>query len=160
MVCLTLSVASPDAPLTLTRVGGVCRYNDRVRIVLSTQVGSIYRMGSSRYIECGVVDLSTGSDSSYRLAEVDISPSRPSAGDLPTPLAISVYRLREVGLPTRVGSVYRQDQGRSTDIPQLGIPTRASRSTDFADSVHRLCRRPRATTRTAAEHFRWASEMI
>ena len=88
MVRLTLSVASPDAPLTLTRVGGVCRYNDRVRIVLSTRVGSIYRMGSSRYIECGVVDLSTGSDSSYRLAEVDISPSRPSAGDHPTPLAI------------------------------------------------------------------------
>ena len=88
MARLTLSVASPDAPLTLARIGGVCRYNDRVRVVLSTRVGSIYRMESSRYIECGVVDLSTGSDSSYRLAEVDISPSRPSVGDHPTPLAI------------------------------------------------------------------------
>ena len=38
-------------------------------------------MGSGRYIECGVVDLSTGSDSFYRLADVDISPSRPSAGE-------------------------------------------------------------------------------
>ena len=116
MACLTLSFASPDAPLTLARIGGVCRYNDRVRVVLSTRVGSIYRMGASRYIECGVVDLSTGSDSSYRLAEVDILPSRPSAGDLPTPLAISVYRFREVGLPTRMGSVYRLTPTRYTDI--------------------------------------------
>ena len=64
------------------------------------------------------------------VAHVDLSPLRPSAGNHPTPLAISVYRLREVGLPTRVGSVYRQGQGRYTDIPQPGIPTRASRSTD------------------------------
>ena len=52
------------------------------------------------------------------------------AGNHSTPLAISVYRLREVGLPTRVGSVYRQGQGRYTDTPQPDLPTRASRSTD------------------------------
>ena len=114
----------------VARIGDAYRYNDRVWVVLSTRTGSIYRMGSGRYIECGVVDLSTGSDSSYRLAEVDISPSRPSAGNHPTPLAISVYRFREDGLPTRMGSVYRQGQGRYTDMPQPGIPTRVSRSTD------------------------------
>ena len=37
----------------VVRIGGTWRYNDRVRVVLSTRVGSIYRMGSSRYIECG-----------------------------------------------------------------------------------------------------------
>ena len=149
--CLTLSDLSPDTRrsasrglsrrqlgadfsrkvgIGVARIGDACRYNDRVRVVLSTRVGSLYRMGSGRYIECGVVDLSTGYDSSYRLVEVDISPSRPSAGDLLTPLAISVYRFREVGLPTRMGSVYRQGQGRYTDMPQPGMPTRVSRSTD------------------------------
>ena len=107
MARLTLSVASSDAPLTLARIGGVCRYNDRVRVVLSTWVGSIYRVWLSRYIECMVVDLSTDADSSYRLADVDISVSRPSAGNHPTPLAMSVYRLWDVGLQTRMGSVYR-----------------------------------------------------
>ena len=61
---------------------------------------------------------------------VPSSVSRPSTGNHPTLLTISVYRLREVGLPTRVGSAYRQGQGRYTDIPQPGLPTRASRSTD------------------------------
>ena len=131
MVCLTLSVVSPDAPLTLTRIGGVCRYNDRVRVVLSTRVGSIYRMGSSRYIECGVVDLSTGSDSSYRLAEVDISPSRPSAGNHPAPLAFSAGWLREVGTPAWKGSACRQGRRRRADLYQPSLPTWARRPAEM-----------------------------
>ena len=78
-----------------------------------------------------VVDLSTGSDSSYRLADVDISVSQPSAGNHPTYLAMSVYRLWNVGLPTWMGSVYRLGQGRYADMPQPGSPTRAFRYTDM-----------------------------
>ena len=53
--------------------------------------------------------------------------SRPSAGKHTTPLAISVCRLARLGLPTHTYSAYR------------------------------LCRRSRATARTAAAvHFKWA----
>ena len=44
---------------------------------------------------------------------------------------MSVYRLWNVWLPTRMGSVYRLGQGRYTDIPQPGSQTRASRYTDM-----------------------------
>ena len=48
------------------------------------------------------------------------------------------------------------DWGFSVDRSgDFGGPTAALRSTDFADSVDRLCRRPRATPPTATEHFRW-----
>ena len=57
----------------VARINGGYRYNDRVLVVLSTWCGSIYRVGSSRYIEYEVVDLSTGADSFYRFADVVLS---------------------------------------------------------------------------------------
>ena len=88
-------------------------------------------MGSSRYIECGVVDLSTDADSSYRLADFDLSPSRPSAGNHPPPLAFSAGWLRKVGTPVWKGSACRQGQGRHADMCPPGLPTRAYRSADI-----------------------------
>ena len=131
MARLMLLVASPDAPLILARIGVVCRYSDRVWVVLSTRVGSIYRMESSRYIECGVVDLSTDADSSYRLADFDLSVSRPSAGDHPAPLAFSAGWLREVGTPVWKGSACRQGRGRRADMCQPGLPTLARQPADI-----------------------------
>ena len=79
--------------------GGGCRYNDRARVVILTWVEPIYRVESSRYIECEVVDLSTGSDSFYRLADVDISVSRLSAGNH-SPLSVMLACwVEKVGLP-------------------------------------------------------------
>ena len=75
----------------VARIGGGYRYNDRVRVVLSIWGGSIYRVGSSRYIEREVVDLSTGADSFYRFADVVLSVSRPSAGNHPAHLQATLH---------------------------------------------------------------------
>ena len=88
-------------------------------------------MGSGRYIECGVVDLSTGSDSSYRLADVDMSTSRPFAGDHPAPLVFSACWLRKVGTPVWKGSACRQGRGRRADMCQPGLPTLARQPADI-----------------------------
>ena len=121
----------PSILSRLSRIGGICRYNDRVRVVLSTWVGSIYRMGLSRYIECGVVDLSTGPDSIYRFADVDMSTSRPSAGDHPAPLVFSVCWPRKVGTPAWKGSACRQSQGQPADMPPPSLPTWARRPAEM-----------------------------
>ena len=121
----------PSILSRLSRIGGICRYNDRVRVVLSTWVGSIYRVGSSRYIDCEVVDLSTGADSFYRLADVDISPSRLSADDHPAPLAFSAGWLREVGTPVWKGSACRQGRRRRADLYQPSLPTWARRPAEM-----------------------------
>ena len=51
---------------------------------------------------------------------------------LPTPLAFSVYRPSDFGLPTRPYSVYR--------LGEFGRPTWSFRWTDRGNSVDRLCR--------------------
>ena len=61
-------------------------------------------------------------ESPVSVADIDISVSQPSAGNLPTPLAFSVHRL---GVP------------RSTDLGCLGRPTSALRSTGSANWVDR-----------------------
>ena len=104
---------------------------------ISARVGLIYRAGSGRYIECGVAVISTGADSFHRLADVDLSTLRPSAGELPTPLALSVDRLRRLGPPTEGTSVDR--------LGPLGGPTAALRSTDLASWVDRFRRLGRPT---------------
>ena len=121
----------PEAFRVFSRVGGVCRYNEMVWVVISTWLGSIYRPGSSRYIECEVVDLSTGADSFYRLAEVDMSTSRPSAGDHPASLAFSAGWLLEVGTSVWKGSACRQGRGRRADICQPSRPTWARRPAEM-----------------------------
>ena len=102
-----------------------------VWVVISTWLGSIYRPGSSRYIECEVVDLSTGSGSFYRFADVDMSTSRPSAGDHPAPLVFSACWLRKVGTPAWKGSACRQGQGRHADMCPPGLPTWARRPAEM-----------------------------
>ena len=71
----------PDVFLAIARIADACRYNGRVWVVISIRGGSLYRVVQGRYIECGAVDIMADADSSYRIADVDLSVSRPSAGN-------------------------------------------------------------------------------
>ena len=111
------------ASCAIVRIGGACRYNGRACVVLSTWDWSLYRVAWSRYIECGAVDISTDADSSYRLADVAISVSRPSAGDHQDISALSAGWLQDVGMPIGKESARRQGQGRHADMYQPSRPT-------------------------------------
>ena len=145
MAHLTLPVVSPDAPPTLARYFGwrrptlevaspdasacVARSKRDSRPTLSDLSPDTRRSDSRGLQKCR----SAAKPSNYCEkweSESPVSPSRPSAGDLPTPLAISVDRLGRFGPPTGGISVDR--------LGLFGRPTRRLRWTDSANWVDRL----------------------
>ena len=116
---------------------------------ITTGCGSIYQLGSGRYIGWGRVVISSVGQPLYRLV------STRSIG-----LSMSIYRhcdlLRASSRPPwhcrwtdSSDSVHRLSAPRSTDLGHsvdrlrhFGRPTWPAGSTDFADSVDRLCLPP------------------
>ena len=147
MARLMLPVVSPDAPLSLARHLGwrrptldvaspdasacVARSRRDSRPTLSDLSPDTRRSDSRGLQKCQ----SAAKPSNYCEkweSESPASPSWPSAGDHPTPLAISVDRLGRLGLPTGGTLVDR--------LGLFGRPTRRLRWTDRGTSVDRLRR--------------------